>query len=236
MKLANSYLAGGEADHYDRGMTPASFRIAREYHTNHLGVQVVEQAAKSCGFTVVEVSDTAIKLRATFNFWSYGEAIDVVLGEIEDRRLIDITSRCVFRMQIVDWGRNERNVHKLFQEIDNLLSPDSDYKQCTICNKCDYLLVGISSESCPECGRPFVIGDESKSQDTATLRNALVLVLFITAAEYCFGVVLDAVGFGRYVPPFIGRYFGLHLLGYNACAIGTVLGLHHLFKRFVRRP
>ena len=217
-------------------MIPASFRIAREYHTAHLGVQVIEQAAKSCGFKVVEVSDTAIKLRVTLNFWSFGEAIDVVLGEIEERRLIDITSRCVFRTQIADWGKNERNVRRLFQEIDNLLSAESDHTQCTICKKCDYLLVGISSESCPECGRAFVIGEESKSQDTATLRNALALVFFITAAEYCFGVVLDAVGFGRYVPPFIGRYFGLYLLGYNACAIGSVLGLHHLFKRFVRRP
>ena len=217
-------------------MTPASFRIAREYHTAHLGIQVIEQAAKSCGFKVVEFSDTAIKLRVTLNFWSFGEAIDVVLGEIEERRLIDITSRCVFRTQIADWGKNERNVRRLFQEIDNLLSPESDHKQCTICKKCDYLLVGISSESCPECGRPFLIGEESKSQETATLRNALVLVLLITAAEYCFAVVLTALGFGMYVPPIIGSHFGLYLLFYNVCVISIVLGLHRLFKRFVRRP
>jgi len=217
-------------------MTPASFRIAREYHTAHLGVQVIQEAAKSCGFKVVEVSDTAIKLRVALNFWSFGEAIDVALGEIEERRLIDITSRCVSRTQIADWGKNERNVRRLFQEIDNLLSPESDHTQCTICKKCDYLLVGISSESCPECGRPFVIGEESKSQDKATLRNALILVLFITAAEYCIGVFLDAVGLGRYVPPFIGRYFGLYLLLSNACCSVIMLVLHRLFKRFVRRP
>lgn len=216
-------------------MKPASFREVRRYRSKPVDSGLVEHAAKSRGLKVDEIDGALIKLQAPLNFWSFGESIDVVLGTIDGCSVVDITSTCNLRTQLIDWGKNERNVRRLFQEIDELLS-GGDHERCPICKRCGYLLVGILAKTCPECGRPFSAAEAPTGQETVTFRNAIVLVVGITSVEFLVGLALFFLGFGRFIPwPMRGIWGALGLLLLNASWVLVLIGLHRLVKRFLRR-
>lgn len=213
----------------------ASFRKIQKYHTKLVDAKLIGRAAQRCNMRVVRTDETFIRLRAPINFWSIGEILIVNLGAIEGGMVVDITSTCVLKTQVADWGKNERNVRKLFLSIDELLGANSNHECCLLCKHCDYPLVGIQSSSCPECGCPFSVDEEPAPQEVATLRNAFVLIVVITAIEILVVVSLYLLELVRFIPWIPAGIRGMfYLLFVNAAVIITLFGLHRLVKRAFR--
>lgn len=131
-----------------------SFRIARAYRSGGLDAGVVVRAARRCGFTVVSEHALHVTLRTNINLASFRENIEVALSEVDGITLLDVTSRCVLPtiLQVADLGKNEANVRRLLADVDWGLIGKTEFDVIEICSACGYLLVGITSESCPECG------------------------------------------------------------------------------------
>jgi hypothetical protein len=75
------------------------------------------EALKEAGFGVKE-SDAAkgyIKAVAGFNLASYGENIELFFKQAGNRTEIKIRSACVSPTQVIDFGKNEKNVKKIFE-------------------------------------------------------------------------------------------------------------------------
>ena len=212
-------------------MKPSTFRQVRKYGSGLVDAGLIETAARRRKLKVLENEAPVFRLRAGLSLWSIGETIDVVLGAIDGCTLVDITSKCVVPMQIADWGKNERNVRRFFKEIDGILGAP-DFVRCRLCGKCDYLLVGIPGEPCPECGEA-VSADQEPVQETATVRNVLVLILGLTLVEIAAGILLKLVGLGHFAfwmmkGPFV-------LLFFNAFIALQLIVVHRMVRRWLAR-
>ncbi|MCH7597117.1 MAG: hypothetical protein IID35_11250 [Planctomycetes bacterium] len=181
-------------------------------------------------------SPELMTLTVGLNFWSWGERVTVALGVVDGCNLIDITSSCVLKMQIADWGKNERNVRKLFDEIDKILGDASEHLRCQICRKCDYLLVGIPDRRCPECGHEYSLSDMPNKQEVATFKNAISIVVVVTALEFMAVSLLDVFGAGGFLPSMLHGVRGaVNLLFFNLVTLLGIVGLHRLTKRYTSR-
>ncbi len=217
-------------------MKPASFREVRKYLRVPVTREVVEHAASAQRFKIIESNEKFLRLRVRLNFWSYGEVVEVMLDSVDGLSLVDITSKCIFKAQLADWGKNERNTKRLFLEIDHLLGDDCTFEACTLCRQCGYLLVGISAHICPECGAPFTSVDKQASQDVATIRNVLVFGVVITAVEVGLGFFLKLLDVDRKIPGLPhGTKGALFLLWVNLFTLLAIIGMHRLVKYFLRR-
>lgn len=48
---------------------------------------------------------------------SWGETIVVSMSEVADNTVTEIESRCKFPVQIIDWGKNKRNVQYIVHDM-----------------------------------------------------------------------------------------------------------------------
>jgi len=179
-----------------------------------------------------------IKFTVPLNLWSFGERVTVVLGSVEGYSFVDITSSCVLRTQIADWGKNERNVRRLFDEIDKILGNENDneHARSLLCGECGYLLVGIPGGVCPECGHEYSPNDRPRKQEVATLKNATALGLVTTAFELALSVLLDQLGAGGFLPWMLyGVRGAAALLLFNLGVLFGLVGLHRIVMRYTRR-
>jgi hypothetical protein len=59
-------------------------------------------------------SDSCYEARVPFNIWSYGERLQV---DIQDDGTVSVLSRCSWRLQCFDWGKNRTNVSAFFSQL-----------------------------------------------------------------------------------------------------------------------
>ena len=217
-------------------MTPATCREVRKYVRADVQSDVIVRAARLLGMKVAESHHEELTLRVRLSFWSFGEKVTVGLGSVDGCSVVDVTSSCVLRTQIADWGKNERNVRKLFTKIDKLLGDNCEYVRCLLCKECGYLLVGISGTVCPECGHAYSPNEKPGRQEMATLRNTLALAVALAAVESVLILAIGALGAGRFVPwPVLGLRSAISLLWINIASLLGVVGLHRLVKRYLRQ-
>ena len=217
-------------------MSPATFREVRRYICGDVQSNVIAQAASQLRMKLVESCDGSMTLTIRPNIWSWGERVTIALGSVDGSTVVDVTSSCVLRTQIADWGKNERNVRRLFKEIDNLLGDRSGNEQCVLCGACGYLLVGIPAGRCPECGRPWSPNDKPYSPEVSTFKNAAVLAVAFTVAEVVLAFLLDLSGLFAYLPWLaFGVRSTVRLLGMNLLVLFLIVGLHRLVKRRAQR-
>ena len=84
-------------------------------------IQAGQEAVRRSGFRIRQADPAAGRLeaRAGFSFWSYGENVWVQVG---DGSTVDVRSECIWPTQLVDWGKNKRNVNRFFGHLAALLS------------------------------------------------------------------------------------------------------------------
>ena len=185
---------------------------------------------------LLESSHQQLMFAVRFNFWSFGERVTVALGSVDGRSLVDIRSSCVLSMQIADWGKNKQNVRRLFDGIDNVLGNECEHVLCLLCGGCGYLLVGIPSSICPECGHAYSANDAPRTQEVVTLKKAIAFAFAITALEFALCFLLAQLGAGKFIPWMpLGVRGAMFLLCVNLGAMLGVVGLHRLIKRYRRR-
>ena len=76
--------------------------------------QIVKESLESLECEVIEMSATEIHSKIGINALSWGEEIKVKLHS--DKR-ISIESRCIYPLQLFDWGKNKRNVQLLIAKF-----------------------------------------------------------------------------------------------------------------------
>ena len=74
--------------------------------------QSVQQAFNALNWKIVTTSETKIEGHTSLSLSSWGESITI---EISDRN-ISIESTCVGN-QLVDWGKNKKNVEALLEQL-----------------------------------------------------------------------------------------------------------------------
>ena len=216
---------------------PAAFREVRKYTDVELDADVISQAASHARMKVVKTDNESLTLKVGLNFWSFGETIHVVLGYVDGVRVVDVSSRCALKTQIVDWGKNERNVRKLFDAIDKVLGPTGWHTQCWLCSNCGYLLIDLKNVVCSECGHTNQAGDGADIQDTATLKKLIIAVLMLAIVEVVLVAFIKAIGVnGKLIRTFGGYRGAILILFINAVTL-LPMGLLHRFakKRLNRR-
>lgn len=185
---------------------------------------------------LTESNHALLTFTARLNLWSWGEQVEVALGFLDGFGVVDITSSCLMRRQIADFGKNERNVRRLFDEIDKVLGDESEHVQCLLCRQCDYLLVGIPEGRCPECGHEHSPDDMPRKQEAGTLKNVIVIAIVVSGLEFIAISLLDLFGAGGFLPPILhGMRGGANILCANLGFLLVLVGSHRLMKWFTRR-
>jgi len=202
----------------------------RTYPTARLASEIIQQATDRLRWKIIESNQQFLTLRTPLSFWSFGERVEVSLDRVGRATLLDVASTSIYKTQLADWGKNQRNVSRLFLEIDALLGPQASSAPCPLCCRCGYLLAGISSSLCPECGTA-ASGARPRSQDSATARNFLAFGALVTAIELAICFLVSLVDRHRAIP---GMPYGLtgaaYLLKVNVLALTAIFGLHHMVR------
>lgn len=67
------------------------------------------------------ITDTTFTARVPINFSSWGENITIVLSPLDGGTRVSVRSTCAFPLQVVDWGKNRRNVTHILASIESRL-------------------------------------------------------------------------------------------------------------------
>ena len=82
-------------------------------------VDAVSQCSWQITFT--DKSTGVISAKTPTNLWTWGDNVSIRIQKIDnDKVKVDVSSGT--RNQVVDWGRNSRNITKYFKSLDLLLS------------------------------------------------------------------------------------------------------------------
>jgi hypothetical protein len=82
--------------------------------------RVIERALDELGWSFgVHDDGTYFDAHTPFSFWSYGEQVIVEVDP--DRGRVRVISRCSWPLQWIDWGKNQRNVDRFFEELERQL-------------------------------------------------------------------------------------------------------------------
>lgn len=77
-----------------------------------------EQAISQLGLQVKSNDNTGkIIAKSRLSFFSWGEIITIELSKFSSLTEVTISSRCRLATQIVDWGKNRRNVQSIVDLI-----------------------------------------------------------------------------------------------------------------------
>ncbi len=171
-----------------RIIASAGCRAVRQYPRDLVDSAVVARAAAVCRFKLDERTENFVRLKVGFNWRSWGESIDVAMHGIGDQMIVDVRSQCTWPMTVVDWGKNERNVTLLFQELDALLPPSMGGSKIALCPSCGAALVDARDDACRGCS--FAVQEDWPTEVRSGWPWRPVL-----AATMLFTVGLGAVAF-----------------------------------------
>lgn len=74
----------------------------------------IHGAARQLGWQFVADTGTVIQLQTPMNLSSWGEDITITLIDNEH---IELKSQCRLVTQVIDWGRNRKNLEKLLAKV-----------------------------------------------------------------------------------------------------------------------
>lgn len=79
-------------------------------------IEKVQIALEKCKFIInnIDEGNGKIYAKSKLSLWSWTEKIDVT---VEDNGNVTMKSECSLPTQIIDWGKNKRNVNKFFNTL-----------------------------------------------------------------------------------------------------------------------
>lgn len=92
------------------------------YHTESISADVshaemlatVKNALGALSWSINEETTERIIASSSINLLSWGEKI--IINILPDKK-ISVTSKCIFPLQCLDWGKNKANVRKFISEL-----------------------------------------------------------------------------------------------------------------------
>ena len=82
--------------------------------------QLIPAALQSLGWSCYQSSPTSFNSSVRMGWLSWGENITV---DFSYPSWIQVTSKCAFPLQIVDWGKNQKNFDKVLAQFFAMLQP-----------------------------------------------------------------------------------------------------------------
>lgn len=81
-----------------------------------------QEAAGRSGFRVKAVDPAAglVHAETRTSMWSWGEKVTI---HVDGYNQVSVTSQCLLPTQLIDWGKNKRNVNRFFGHLTALLQP-----------------------------------------------------------------------------------------------------------------
>lgn len=81
-----------------------------------------QEAARRSGLRVKAVDPAAglVHAETRTSMWSWGEKITV---HVDGYNQVSMLSQCLLPTQLIDWGKNKRNVNRFFGHLTALLQP-----------------------------------------------------------------------------------------------------------------
>jgi hypothetical protein len=95
----------------------AKFERTKSYDLpKHDLLLLAESALISCGFKIknIDRGQGIIDAKSRLNIWSWTEEIVI---EVHESGSIYMESRCYIPTQVVDWGKNRKNVERFFDAL-----------------------------------------------------------------------------------------------------------------------
>jgi hypothetical protein len=96
------------------GFPASSSRSVQLEGDTSLMRQLVSEAFAMAGWRFEVEDERTFVAKIPMGIWSYGERLTV---SIHQDGILEARSVCVWPMQIFDWGKNERNIDKFFQNL-----------------------------------------------------------------------------------------------------------------------
>tara|TARA_B100000470_G_C19658206_1_gene331896 strand:+ start:157 stop:486 length:330 start_codon:yes stop_codon:yes gene_type:complete len=81
--------------------------------------QAIPVVLESLRWKGYQVSPTSFSASVGVGLFSWGETITI---DFVSQNGIQVTSKCSFPLQCIDWGKNERNIHTFLNQLASLLS------------------------------------------------------------------------------------------------------------------
>jgi hypothetical protein len=82
--------------------------------------QAVRNALAALGWCYREISPAVFEAKTGVNLWSWGESVRIVICP---DGAVQAVSQCSFLLQCIDWGKNQRNLDRLFSQLGVAASP-----------------------------------------------------------------------------------------------------------------
>lgn len=95
----------------------AKFEKSKNYDLDKMQlIEKVKIALEKCKFNIKSIDENSgiIHAKSKLSFWSWIEKIDIKIG---DNGSVSMKSECSLPTQIIDWGKNKRNVKKFFNAL-----------------------------------------------------------------------------------------------------------------------
>ena len=97
----------------------SQFNRKKEFTTSNPNINsLIMDALKKSNFRKIRQVNNSFTSLATPTIWSFAEIITVNVNRISENKIeVLFKSKCLFPLQIFDWGKNERNCNKFFANL-----------------------------------------------------------------------------------------------------------------------
>lgn len=82
-------------------------------------ITLLSSRLKELGYKIKEAASTTLIIDTPSSFWSWGEEMSVSANNENQGCNVTVTSDVKY--QIIDWGKNEENIDKVFAMIDKIM-------------------------------------------------------------------------------------------------------------------
>lgn len=98
-------------------MANKHIRVITLQEPAHSFFQRAADAMRRLGWNVFRVEETFLEGSLKMSIWSWGE--DIQLRQISNDQ-VEMVSKCKLVTQVIDWGRNRKNIDKLLAMMDQV--------------------------------------------------------------------------------------------------------------------
>ena len=104
------------------GLRFTSFRVGRSAafpeHRREDIIRLSERILDDLGWHINFVEDDRIQVRTGRGIWFFGDRMTV---DVSDRGTVQVFSQCIWPTQIIDFGRNDRNIECFLDRLERRL-------------------------------------------------------------------------------------------------------------------
>jgi hypothetical protein len=99
--------------------------MIKEFSKEYTAVYInCHESAINLGFKIYseDINSGVIKFKVPWSLFSFGEEFQILITKKNDSKtIVEVASEGTVGLQIIDWGKNNKNINKFFETITQLL-------------------------------------------------------------------------------------------------------------------